>query len=69
MMPQEPRASRVTYVCGRAVQKVGEQLLDKIKNACLALYGWEKEKQEALDGEIIYQGTEKKKLWRDLYRI
>ncbi|HJD27520.1 MAG TPA: molybdopterin-dependent oxidoreductase [Candidatus Blautia avicola] len=54
------QASRVTYVCGRAVQKAGEQLLDKIKNACLALYGWEKEKQEALDGEIIYQGTEKK---------
>ena len=67
MMPQEPRASRVTYVCGRAVQKAGEQLLDKIKNACLALYGWEKEKPGSFGWRDYLPGNgEKKAMERSL---
>lgn len=34
------QASRVTYVNGRAVQKAGEALAKKIKQACTTLYGW-----------------------------
>lgn len=53
------QASRVTYVCGRAVQKAGEQLLDKIKSACVQLYGWEKEKIETEGGFAGYEGEKK----------
>ncbi len=44
------QASRVTYVCGRAVQKAGEQLLDKMKQACVEMYQWDQDKIEADDG-------------------
>ena len=53
------QASRVTYVCGRAVQKAGEQLLDKLKNACVQMYHWKKENIKADDG-ILYCEEEEK---------
>lgn len=50
------QASRVTYVCGKAVQKAGEELLDKLKNACAILYGWEKDSIQTEDGIASYEG-------------
>lgn len=54
------QASRVTYVCGRAVQEAGEALLDKIKDACTALYGWKKENIETEDGVAFETGKKEK---------
>lgn len=53
------QASRVTYVCGRAVQEAGEALLEKIKNAAAAVYGWEKNRIEAEDGMLKYPGADR----------
>lgn len=53
------QASRVTYVCGRAVQKAGEQLLDKLKDTCVRLFGWEKDKIETEDGTARWGSEEK----------
>ena len=52
------QASRVTFVCGRAVQEAGEALLEKIKKACVSLYGWEKDRIRAEDGTMRYPGAD-----------
>lgn len=46
------QASRVTYVCGRAVQKAGEELYEKIIRAAAVLYGWNREEIRAEDGRL-----------------
>lgn len=51
------QASRVTYVCGRAVQKAGEKLKEKLLEACTKLYGWEKGKIRVEKGNIFYGET------------
>lgn len=53
------QASRVTYVCGRAVQKAGEALYDKIIRAAGILYGWNREEIRAEDGTLVCQGEVK----------
>lgn len=53
------QASRVTFVCGKAVQEAGEALFNKIKKACSVLYGWEAESITAQDGTVCF-GQEKK---------
>ena len=53
------QASRVTYVCGRAVQKAGEQLLDKMKQACVEMYQWDQDKIEADEGILRCEKEEK----------
>ena len=52
------QASRVTFVCGRAVQEAGEALLEKIKKACVSLYGWEKDRIQPEDGTMRYPGAD-----------
>lgn len=49
------QASRVTYVCGRAVQKAGEALSSKLKSACSQLYGWKEEEIQLSEGAAYYQ--------------
>lgn len=47
------QASRVTFVCGRAVQKTGEALFEKLIKAACVLYGWEKDEIKAEDGKLF----------------
>ena len=53
------QASRVTYVCGRAVQLAGEQLREKLMEACGRLYGWSREDMRLEDGLAVHIGEEK----------
>lgn len=49
------QASRVTYVCGKAVQQAGENLLDKLKEACHILFEWDKDRIKFKNGAASYQ--------------
>lgn len=53
------QASRVTYVCGRAVQKAGEALFEKLIRAAGVLYGWDREEVRAADGQLCCRGGSK----------
>lgn len=53
------QASRVTFVCGRAVQKAGEALFEKLKKAAGVLYGWRVEDITARDGVLSCGGESK----------
>lgn len=53
------QASRVTYVCGRAVQKAGEALFEKLIRAAGVLYGWDREEVSAADGQLCCRGGSK----------
>lgn len=53
------QASRVTFVCGRAVQEAGEALFAKIKKACATLYGWEAENITVKDGTACFKDEKK----------
>lgn len=53
------QASRVTFVCGRAVQKAGEALFEKLLKAASILYGWDKEVIQAEDGRLSCKGRTK----------
>jgi xanthine dehydrogenase molybdenum-binding subunit len=51
------QASRVTYVCGRAVQKTAEMLRKKIIEACVLMYNWNKDKITMDEGIVTYEGA------------
>lgn len=53
------QASRVTFVCGKAVQKAGEALFEKLIKAAGVLYGWDTEAITARDG-VLSCGKESK---------
>ncbi|MFR6334468.1 MAG: molybdopterin cofactor-binding domain-containing protein [Eisenbergiella sp.] len=49
----------MTYVCGRAVQKAGEALFEKLIRAAGVLYGWDREEVSAADGQLCCRGGSK----------
>lgn len=54
------QASRVTFVCGRAVQEAATLLRSKLLKACLELYGWEESKIRLEEGIAYYQDDKKR---------
>ncbi len=53
------QASRVTFVCGKAVQEAATLLKERLLRACLELYGWEADQICLEDGHVYYQNEKK----------
>lgn len=49
------QASRVTFVNGRAIQIASEKLREKLIDACVKLYEWNKDEIEIENGKLIYK--------------